>query len=285
MKARLLIGIPMAILSVALFAFDHHFEWAWGVRVLYIIGLTWGMKEFVRLQQSGGAKLSAVPMCGVTALLCVAHVLELWKQRPLGLAGTSLTDAILVMAMVTSFCVEVVRGEPERFRSLSIQFLGFFYIWVLGSYSMKIRALPNIGEGAFIWYLVVNKWTDACAYFTGKAFGKHKLIPKVSPGKTVEGMVGGLVFGCLGGLIPWYLTPLRTDIPLYVFIPLSLVSQVAGQFGDLVESLMKRSVQAKDSSTLLPGLGGVLDVIDSVLLTAPVTYFAFLVVHRFSNPH
>lgn len=285
MKARLMIGIPMAILSVALFVFDHKFEWAWGVRVLYIVGLTWGMKEFVRLQQAGGAKLSVVPMCGVTALLCAAHILELWKERPLGLAGTSLPEAVLVLAMIGFFCVEVIRGEPERFRSLSIMFLGFFYIWVLGSYSMKIRSLPNIGEGAFIWYLVVNKWTDACAYFTGKAFGKHKLIPKVSPGKTVEGLIGGLVFGCAGGLIPYYLTPLHTDIPLQWFIPLSLVSQVCGQFGDLVESLMKRSVQAKDSSALLPGLGGVLDVIDCVLLTAPVTYYLFLAVHRFAPPH
>jgi phosphatidate cytidylyltransferase len=285
MKARLLVGVPMAILSVVLFVFDHKFGWAWGVRTLYFIGLIWGMKEFVRLQQSGGAKLSVVPMCGVTALLCGTHILELWKGIPLGLGGMSLPEMVLVVVMVISFCVEVLRGEPERFRSISIQFLGFFYIWVLGSYSMKIRALPNIGEGAFIWYLVVNKWTDACAYFTGKAIGKHKLIPKVSPGKTIEGLIGGLVFGCAGGLIPYYLTPLHTDIPLAWFIPLSLVSQIFGQFGDLVESLMKRSVQAKDSSALLPGLGGVLDVIDCVLLTAPVTYFMFLAVHRFVPSH
>ncbi len=285
MKARLLTGIPMAILTVALFLFDHKMEWARGVWVLYIFGLTWGMKEYVRLQQSGGAKLSLIPMCGVTMLLCVAHVLELWKERPLGPAGTSLPNMVLVLAMVTSLCIEVVRGEPERFRSISLQFLGFFYIWVLGSYSMQIRALPVIGEGAFIWYLVVGKWTDASAYFTGKAIGKHKLIPKVSPGKTIEGFIGGLVFGCAGGLIVWYVTPLRTHLPLQVFIPLSLLSQVAGQFGDLVESLMKRSVQAKDSSHLLPGLGGVLDVIDCLLLTAPVTYFGFLAALHFTKPH
>lgn len=285
MKARLLTGIPMAILTVGLFVFDHRMEWARGAWVLYAFGLTWGMKEYVRLQQAGGAKLSLVPMCGATMLLCLAHVAELWKERPLGPAGSSLPHAVLVMAMVLSLCVEVVRGEPERFRSVALQFLGFFYIWWLGSYSMEIRALPVIGEGAFIWYIVVGKWTDAAAYFTGKAFGRHKLIPKVSPGKTIEGFVGGLVLGCAGGLIPWYLTPLRTHIPLHVFIPLSLVVQVSGQFGDLVESLMKRSVQAKDSSALLPGLGGVLDVIDCLLLSAPVAYFGFLAALRFTQPH
>src|SRR5438045_1900021 len=105
------------------------------------------------------------------------------------------------------------------------------------------------------------------------AIGRTKLIPKVSPGKTVEGLIGGLVFGCAGGLIIYYSTNLRTELPLKLFIPLSLLSQVAGQFGDLVESLMKRSVQAKDSSRAIPGLGGVLDVIDCLLLTAPVTYY------------
>ncbi|KAF0246182.1 MAG: phosphatidate [Planctomycetota bacterium] len=287
MKARLLTGIPMALASIALFIYDnsHSGEPAWGPWTLYVIGLIWGMKEFVRLQQAGGAKLSIVPMCGTVALLCLAHVLELWQQRPLGPAGKSLPYTVLVLAMVLSLCIEVVRGEPERFRGVALQFLGFFYIWVLGSFSMEIRNLAVIGPGAFAWYLVVNKWTDASAYFTGKAFGRHKLIPKVSPGKTVEGFVGGLILGCAGGLIVWYLTALRTHIPLHIFIPLSLVSQIAGQFGDLVESLMKRSVQAKDSSALLPGLGGVLDVIDCVLLTAPVTYYGFLIAIRLSPSH
>ncbi|MCE9583008.1 MAG: phosphatidate cytidylyltransferase [Planctomycetes bacterium] len=283
MKARLLIGIPMTIATIGLLVADHHFASAWGIWALYVLGITLGMKEFVRLQQSGGAKLSIVPMCGVTMLLCLAHVMELWKRVPLGPAGASLPETLLVLVMVASMCVEVIRGEPERFRSLSIQFLGFFYIWVLGSYSMKIRALPAIGEGAFAWYIIVGKWTDAAAYFTGRAIGRHKLIPKVSPGKTIEGAIGGLVFGCAGGLIVWYLTPLRTELPLQVFIPLSLVCQVAGQFGDLVESLMKRSVQAKDSSHMLPGLGGVLDVIDCLLLSAPVTYYGLLLAIRYKD--
>ena len=281
MRARLMVGIPMAIASVLLVLFDHHQGWSWGVWTLYLVGLTLGMKEYVRLQQAGGAHLSIVPMCGSVALLCFAHILELWKGRALGPAQTSLPEGVLVMIMVVSLCIEVVRGEPERFRSVALQFLGLFYIWVLGSYSMRIHALPRIGESAFFWYICVNKWTDACAYFTGRAFGRTPLIPRVSPGKTIEGLVGGLVLGCAGGLIPYYLTSLRTEIPLYVFIPLSLVSQIAGQFGDLVESLMKRSVQAKDSSKLIPGLGGVLDVIDCLLLTAPVTYFGFELAIRF----
>lgn len=287
MRARLLVGIPMAICSIGLVIGDH-LLWkghpAWGVWILYIVGLTLGIKEYVRLQQAGGAQLSIVPMCGTVALLCVAHVLELWKGRHLGPADTSLPQIVFVLAMVISLCVEVVRGDPDRFRSVALQFFGLFYIWVLGSYSMEIRALPRIGEWAFLWYIAVNKWTDACAYFTGKAIGKHKLIPKVSPGKTIEGLIGGLVFGCAGALIVYYVTNLHDELPLKVFIPLSLLSQVAGQFGDLVESLMKRSVQAKDSSKMIPGLGGVLDVIDCLLLTAPVTYFGFVfAIHHFGK--
>jgi phosphatidate cytidylyltransferase len=206
--------------------------------------------------------------------------MEIYQGRPLFPADQSLPEVLLVCTVVAWMCYEVIRGEPERFRHIAVVLLGLFYIWVLGSFSMKIRHLPRIGEAAFFWWMVVNKNTDAMAYFTGKAFGKHKLVPKVSPAKTIEGGIGGLVFGGAIGLSVWYFTSLRQEIPLYLFIPLSLVSQVVGQFGDLVESLLKRHVTTKDSATLLPGLGGVLDVIDCLLLSAPVTYYGLLLAIR-----
>ncbi|NUN47691.1 MAG: phosphatidate cytidylyltransferase [Candidatus Brocadiae bacterium] len=281
MRARLLTGIPMALATLGLLYADFaRGGFPWGLSVLYILGLTWGMKEYLQLQSLAGVRLPRVMLCGITALLSSAHILEIHQARPLLPADLSLPDALLVTTMVAWMCYEVVRGEADRFRHIAVLFLGLFYIWVLGSFSMKLRHLPRIGEAAFLWWMVANKTTDAWAYFTGKAFGRHKLIPKVSPAKTVEGGIGGLVLGCASGLLVWWFTPLRQEIPLVLFIPLSLLSQVVGQFGDLVESLLKRHVTAKDSAALLPGLGGVLDVIDSLLLSAPVTYYGIVIAIR-----
>jgi len=274
MSKRVMVGIPMALATLLLLWCDHRYlQHPWGLWTLYVVGLTAGMREYLRLHEHGGDRLPVPMVCGMTALLCIAHVLELWQGRPLGPGASSLPELVLVGFMILFMSAEVVRGDPARFRLISILFLGFFYIFVLGHYSMRIRHLPRIGEAAFLWWIVVSKSTDAMAYFTGRSVGRHKLVPKVSPGKTIEGAIGGLVFGGAIGLVVWHFTNLHEELPLAVFIPLSLVVQVMGQFGDLVESLMKRSVAVKDSSKMLPGLGGVLDVIDCLLVAAPVAYY------------
>lgn len=278
MRTRVLVGVLIAIGFLFLCWLDwHRGGFPWGTSALYVAGTWAGMREYLRLQNAGGAKLPVEFTGALAAALAVAVILEFWKARPLGPADMPLGEALLLGIMILFMCAEVVRGEPERFRDLAVLFLGFFYIWVLGTYSMKIRHLPAIGEAAFVWWIVVSKGTDAMAYFTGKAIGRHKLIPKVSPAKTIEGSMGGLVLGCAMGLVVWKIFPsLQRELPLAWFIPVSLLVQVVGQFGDLAESLMKRSVAVKDSSKLLPGMGGVLDVIDCLLLSAPVAYTALI---------
>lgn len=113
-------------------------------------------------------------------------------------------------------------------------------------------------------------FSDTAGYFVGRRFGKHKLSPLVSPNKTLEGSFGGIAGGLLGGLLAhfWYLQ----ELPLLNAIVLSLVATAAGQAGDLCESLIKRSVGVKDSGTILPGHGGILDRSDAMLFSAATVW-------------
>jgi phosphatidate cytidylyltransferase len=118
---------------------------------------------------------------------------------------------------------------------------------------------------------------DTGAYFTGRAIGRHKLIVWLSPGKTWEGLIGGVITSSLVGLLfAWlsqrFLSP-GDHVPLHLGAIWGCIFGLVGQFGDLMKSLLKRGAGIKDSSSLLPGLGGVLDVLDSPLMVAPVAYW------------
>ncbi len=106
----------------------------------------------------------------------------------------------------------------------------------------------------------------------GKLFGRHKLIPAISPGKTIEGSLGGIFWGILGGVAIKYAF-LSAVIPLYHVIISGVLLGIVGQIGDLGESLLKRNANAKDSGSLIPGHGGMLDRCDSMILTAPLMYY------------
>jgi len=175
---------------------------------------------------------------------------------------------------------EKLRGEAPL-QSMAYTLFGLLYIVWLFSFVTKLVYLPPRGpEGAVtghwcvLYLVVVTKFCDMGAYLTGMLFGKHPMVPAISPKKTVEGFIGALVFSVGASLGSWWL--LREQLP-FLHAPdavvLGLLIGVAAVIGDLAESLIKRSTDAKDSGSLLPGIGGVLDLIDSLLFTAPVLYF------------
>lgn len=133
--------------------------------------------------------------------------------------------------------------------------------------------------------IMVTKSCDSGAYFTGRAIGKHKMIPWLSPGKTWEGMAGGIVGAVIAGwllaMASVWLPAGEERIPVWLGIVAGVLFAIVGQLGDLTMSLFKRGAGIKDSSQILPGLGGVLDVMDSPLLVAPVAYWLFAA--AFSN--
>ena len=177
----------------------------------------------------------------------------------------------LVLACLFLFLLQFSRkNNAEALVGISLTLFGILYVSWFSSFIIKLRFL----DGGSVWvaYLVaVTKAADVGAYVFGSLFGRHALMPHVSPKKSVEGLFGGLV---LSVLVSWLIGPyLPMKFSLAHLLILGGLIGVVGQIGDLSESLMKRFCETKDSGKLLPGIGGVLDLTDSILFTAPIFYF------------
>ncbi len=187
--------------------------------------------------------------------------------------GTTQSGEVLflVLACLFLFLLQFFhKDNSQALNGIALTLFGVLYIsWFL-SFVIRIRFFEN----GVLWvaYLVaVTKIADVGAYSVGTLFGRHTLIPHVSPRKSVEGLVGGLILSVfvsvlVGGYLP-------IDFTLFHWAVMGFLIGGVGQIGDLSESLMKRFCEAKDSGNLLPGMGGVLDSIDSILFTAPIFYF------------
>ena len=158
------------------------------------------------------------------------------------------------------------------------------YAGFMPSFMILIRTFDGGGElgiVALISLVAIPKISDSAAYFTGKSIGKHKLAPKLSPGKTVEGAIGAIVGGCLGAWLFFEVlapkaAPAISDLAVWKWLVYAIVLTITGMLGDLAESLIKRDMQTKDSSSWLPGLGGILDVMDSITLSAVPAYLCWV---------
>ena len=165
--------------------------------------------------------------------------------------------------------------NPANFykqQRIPMRVLGIFVLvpaWYAVMTLHGMQGLPKPGAWYLLYLISLTAVADTSAYFTGRAFGKHKLAPHLSPGKTWEGFFGAVVFGGLWALVSTY----WLDIPseqFIAFIALSKFTVVMSVFGDLFESLLKREAGVKDSGHILPGHGGILDRIDSLLSAAPL---------------
>jgi phosphatidate cytidylyltransferase len=142
-------------------------------------------------------------------------------------------------------------------------------VYIFGSWKCAIL-LREIGPYWLLFALAINWVGDIAAYYVGKSIGKHKLAPRVSPGKTWEGAAASIVAALAFGAV--YLHRFAPGVSWIEALAISALSNAAGQFGDLAESALKRGANVKDSGTLLPGHGGLLDRVDSALFTMPAVY-------------
>ncbi len=187
---------------------------------------------------------------------------------------------ILVLAAMLCAVAQVLRRRAERgIGDISVSIFMLVYMGVLPSFITTLRvSLPgSLGVWAVILFVATVKCTDIGAYFTGVAVGKTKLIPTISPGKTVEGLAGGVllavVASCLlSRFLPWPVDPGGRLINAYQAVIFGVVVGVIGQFGDLVESVIKRDAALKDSAQVIPAFGGILDLLDSPVFAAPIGY-------------
>jgi phosphatidate cytidylyltransferase len=152
--------------------------------------------------------------------------------------------------------------------------LSFVYLGLMFGFVLAIRREHTAWE--LLWVIAITKACDTGAYFTGKAFGRHKLIPWLSPGKTWEGLWGGIALSAGVSVLGMWLLETKVGLrmpPLWMGVIPGLVFAVVGQVGDLAESVLKRDAGTKDSGASLPGFGGMLDILDSPLLVSPVAFW------------
>lgn len=237
--------------------------------------------ELLTMMSAAGLKPAVWPVY----LGNLAMVAANWNSRAGGLAaGQSAFDGpaiAFVIALLAVFVVEMVRyREPgESTIRLATAALAISYTGWLLTFLVRLRLIGgnHSGMAALITLIIVVKMCDTGAYTVGRLIGRHKMTPRLSGGKTIEGLFGGLAFACFGAwcAFHWLLPAVGGKAATqanYAWGVYGLIVGLAGVLGDLAESLLKRDLKCKDSSTWMPGFGGVLDVLDSLLFAAPVAY-------------
>lgn len=230
---------------------------SWATQLLAAIAAVLAYVEYAEIARILGAGVAGGTGAAVV-LACFA-----------GTAGGA--DTLLMAALIVIGAVAVSTGQPGPavLANAGASIFAPVYIGLPLGALAAVRAQPN-GRNAVLLLLATIVVSDSAQYYTGRTFGKRPLAPAISPKKTVEGAIGGLVFGTLALAAGGHYVFAST--PLWVLALLGAAISLLGIVGDLFESLLKRSAGVKDSSNLIPGHGGVLDRIDSWLFAAPVYY-------------
>lgn len=247
------------------------------------------LREFFALGVQAGMTGHALWTSLCALLLLGAQYLET-RQTSHQLAGGwtllrepgwsgALLDLAVVLFVLGSTALSLAQDGPigEIFPAISISSAGMLLIAAPLSYLVRLHGIERIGPWLLLFVLVLVWVGDSLAYFIGRQFGRTPMAPRVSPKKTWEGAAANLVGSLL--VAPWFVRV--TGIDITHLLAMAALGNVAGQLGDLTESAYKRAAGAKDSSSLLPGHGGVLDRIDSLVFAIPVVWYYFrMVVER-----
>lgn len=261
MKQRVITGVIIAAIFLSLL------QWGgYGFALLIMALAIIGFYEFLRI--NGLRAADPVSLLGFAGVICIVFPWYEFKDIP----HPSMQAMIWVLLFLLLFATVWTKNKVNL-ATVSIIITGVIYIG-LGFYFMTYTRLEN---GLFWSYLLfICIWlTDIGAYFTGWAIGKHKLWPAISPNKTVEGAIGGIVFSIGAAIVFSILAP--EQLPLYKALYLGLLISIVGQMGDLIQSAYKRVYGVKDSGSIFPGHGGVLDRTDSWLIVFPFIHLLSLI--------
>ena len=208
----------------------------------------------------------------------------------LGISGTPARvndfEVIFIILFVLGLCVRqfLAKTNAAGIVAISTTLFGLMYVAWLLNFIQKINYFPGV-NGTFyvLYFILVTKFSDTGAYVVGSLIGKHKMIPRISPGKTWEGFGGAILFSVGASMaFAQFLPHKLTGMNLAHAAILGLILAVAAVIGDLIESLFKREAGVKDSGGFFPGIGGILDLLDSLLFNAPLMYLYLR--HVLTNP-
>jgi phosphatidate cytidylyltransferase len=292
LRQRLLFGTLLIVLVAALFWVD---QWlgaidisgTWPQRALggraelpagivlagaFAVLAVLAARELAAIYRAKGIEVSRLVLVLGAVATCVVMYLSKGRDGSGGGAEVATLGAAVLICAMIAYAVPRKRTAGAAAAGAAAMF-GWAYLGLLPGFYLLLRHDHSAWVVAGTIFVV--KQCDTGAYFTGKALGRHKLIPWLSPGKTVEGLIGGLALSAATAvLFVWIGNRYgHTDMPLWYAAVTGAVIGGVGCVGDLLESLLKRDAGVKDSGTLIPGMGGVLDVLDSPLLAAPVAYW------------
>lgn len=264
-------SISIAILALLMIFSDHFVVKT--ILVLFVaafVGIgVWEYAQFAKAKQLNPAMkaMIIIAVCEVFAFFA-AHKLIVCSQMP----------AIVLSVGALTFFLLHFKDINDALVHVAVEFFGVCYVSVPLSFMLAIlypissTGMSWDGRWWLVYLILVTKITDVAAYFVGRLWGRVKLAPYLSPGKTVEGAIAGIVCAVICSICMSRIDSPLFNLPLISSAILGLFIGLAGEIGDLAESLLKRDAVVKDSNQL-PGLGGILDMVDSLLFTAPIVYF------------
>lgn len=253
----------VAFLLLAIFSLENIYQ------ILILIFGVLCLYEFLRLVKIK----SILPYLLLIAATLVFCYFKLFKQITLVfLSITIMTNLYLIKNLIR---------PSEKYITIAQKYIYLFF-YIIGGFIFTIL-LPSY-QGEYTSYLVASVFAliwinDTFAFIVGKSIGKHKLLERISPKKTVEGFLGGLVFSCIASIFIYKFTEL---LSIQLWITVAVVTSVFGTLGDLIQSQLKRQAGVKDSGQLMPGHGGIYDRLDSIIFASPFIYLFLIVLEHVS---
>jgi phosphatidate cytidylyltransferase len=273
---RTVLTIVIVAVVAALFWADHRLHRTVGFNLIFLAIVVFSVEEFYDLARQRGYTPYSVWGMFCAGLMVAAD----W----VGYTVPSEMHWVGVVAFVFLCGLFILQGwllpRREGLVSMAITAFAIVYVWGLGHFIVRLRYLDPeiIGIRGVLLFVAVVKATDITAYLVGSRWGRHRPFPHVSPNKSWEGYIGGFVASLAVGVLVWWVL---FDDRWYWALAFSAPVSVAAHLGDLAESVIKRSLGAKDSAVRFPGLGGMLDLVDSLLLAGPVAFYVLEQMHIF----
>lgn len=260
--SRVITAVIIAVVGLAAFAAGRP---AAAFLVMVIVGVC-AFELYEAFRRAGYHTATVIGLLG-----CIAAVPIAYNQ---GERGVLMVSVLVVMFTFFWYLFEVVHARPTV--NIALTLLVFCWVGLLGSFAGLLLAPDPGGTGFLLGVIICVVGADVVAYFVGRAIGSTPLMPNVSPGKTMEGLIGGAIAAVvLGGVVGVVLHP-WADEGIIAGIGLGIVVAITSPLGDLVESLVKRDLGVKDMGTFLPGHGGFIDRFDAMLFVLPAAYYLVL---------
>jgi phosphatidate cytidylyltransferase len=277
LKARIIFGIVMFAVFFGILSFDWVFHTDIGFGCLALLAGGIGLYEFYTIAGKNGLSPFRISGIAIGGGLFIAYWLSIRKNS--GVDYYFLRQEVILASVFWLLLLQVfTHGAKDAIKNISVTIFGIFYVFFLLSFAITLRYLPQ-GICILVMILLISKGGDIGGYLLGRKYGKRKLARFISPNKTIEGACFALFFSIFIAVI-FNVIPQIKVISLPWSILFGAIVGLSAMMGDLAESLFKRDLNVKDSSHLVPAFGGVLDIIDCLLVSMPVAYY-FLIVFKF----